>query len=178
MFQLLYDPLAEIRKCKRQQFGRILLYLLTAALFETVGLLFFAWRYIPEQLTPNLVVNGILLVLFGIIVCHLICAFFFALAMHVLDGKGGYYEGLAAIVLSSVAPAVMTFFGGALSFAPLGIFVALFLITFGYVLGLATLFRAGKELFELDYAGVAIGFLVTVIPLGVAVCIARLLAGM
>lgn len=178
MFQLLYDPLSEIRKCKRQQFGKILLYLLTASMFYTVGLLFFAWRYIPAKLTPTILANGLLLVLFGIITAVLVASFFFALAFHVLDGKGGYYEGLSMVVLAIVPEGVFTFFAGALTFAPLGIYVALLLLTYGWVLAFAIFFRSGKELFELDYAGVIAGSIAALVPIAFAVLLAYLLAGM
>jgi hypothetical protein len=146
------------------------MYLLTASLFETIGLLFVAWKYFSKWLAPDLVVNGIVGILFSLIAAHLVVAFFFSAAMHVLDGKGGYYEGLATLVLSMVAPAISLFFAGAALFMPFGIYVSALLLSYGYVLGTATLFRSGKELFELDYAGVLIGFLTTAIPLGLAVC--------
>ncbi|MBI4146393.1 hypothetical protein HY489_03590 [Candidatus Woesearchaeota archaeon] len=171
MFELLYDPVAEIKRIKRQSFAKVLLYLLAVSLFEAAGVLFFAWRFVPDKLTASFVVNGLLAFIFGSMALHLIIAFFFSVAMHVLDGKGGYYEGLAAVVLSSVAPAVTTFFAGVIAFAPVGGIIAVLLVTFGYILGFATLFRAGKELFELDYAGVLVGFLVTVLPLVVATCV-------
>lgn len=172
MFALLYDPVSEIKKAKKQSYARILMYLLTAALFETVGILFFAWWYFREFLTTNILVNGIVGVLFSLVALHLIVAFFFSISMHVLDGKGGYYEGLATLVLAMVAPAVATFFAGAALFLPFGVYVAAALLAFGYVLGAATLFRSGKELFELDYAGVLVGFLITFLPL----CFAYMMA--
>jgi len=175
MFALLYDPLSEIKKARKQSYAKIFLYLLTAALFETVGLLFIAWRYFPEFLTANTLVTGIFAFLFGCIIAHLVVAFFFGFAMHILDGKGGYYEALACLVLAMIAPAVSIFFAGALTYIPYGIYLALTLVTYGYVVGAATLFRAGKELFELDYAGVLIGFLITAIPMGIALGAALIL---
>lgn len=178
MFQLLYDPLSEIRKCKRQQFGKVLLYLLTASMFYTIGLLFFAWRYVPAKLTPTVIANGLLLVLFGLITAVLVASFFFALAFHVLDGKGGYYEGLSMVVLSIVPEGVFTFFAGALTFAPLGIYVALLLLAYGWVLAFAIFFRSGKELFELDYSGVIAGSIAALVPIVLAGLLAYLLVGM
>jgi len=175
MFALLYDPVSEIRKSKRQSYARILMYLLTASLFETVGVLFIAWRYFREVLTANTLVNGIIGLLFALIIAHLVVAFFFSVAMHVLDGKGGYYDGLATLVLAMVAPAIMLFFAGAILFVPFGVVVSSLLVAYGYVLGIVTLFRAGKELFELDYTGVLVGFLATAIPLGLSVCAIKLL---
>lgn len=166
MFKLLYDPVSEIKSAKKQSYAKILLYLLAASLFETIGLLFFAWRYFTKYFTQDILVYGIIGTLFTLIAIHFVVAFFFSLAMHVLDGKGGYYEGLTTVVLSMVAPAVAVFFAGAASF--LSPFVAAVLLIYGYIIGTATLFRSGKELFELDYAGVLIGFLITVIPLGLA----------
>ena len=112
-----------------------------------------------------MLVSGIIGTVFSLIAAHLIAAFFFSLAMHVLDGKGGYYEGLTALVLGMIAPATMMFFAGALTFIPFGIFFASLLMTYGYVLGVATLFRASKEFFELDYAGVLVGVLIVFIPM-------------
>lgn len=175
MFGLLYDPLGEIRKSKKQSYARVLMYLLTASLFETIGALFIAWRYFRDILTTNVLVNGIIGLLFSLIVAHLVVAFFFSVAMHVLDGKGGYYEGLATLVLAMVAPAVMLFFAGAVLFVPYGVIASALLLAYGYVLGIVTLFRAGKELFELDYVGVLIGFFATAIPLGFSVCLIKLL---
>ena len=170
MFKLLYDPVVEIRQIRKPSFAKLLLYLLTASLFETVGVLFFAWHYFSGALSQSVVVNGVCALLFGLIVVHLFVAFFFSVAMHVLDGRGGYYEGLAVVVLSMVAPAVMTFFAGAFTFIPLGKFVSVLLLIFGYVIGFSTFFRAGKDLFGLDYSGVLVGFLATVIPFALAVC--------
>lgn len=167
MFALLYDPLKEIKAAKKRGFAKMMVYLLAAALFETVGLLFVAWRYFRDLLTTNVLVNGIVLVLVSLILAHLFVAFFFSVAMHVLDGRGGYYEGLATLVLAFVAPAVSIFFAGALLFVPFGFHVALLVVAYGYILGAATLFRSAKELFGLDYAGVLLGFLVTFVPLGV-----------
>ncbi len=167
MFDLLHDPLNEIRKCKKQSYARILMFLVTASLFETIGLLFFGWRFFSHLMSTSFVVNGVVFVLFSLVFLHLFAALFFSVAMHVLDGKGGYYEGLTTLVLAFVAPAVAIFFGGALAFVPMGIYVSLLLISYGYVLGCATLFRSAKELFQLDYAGVLAGFLITTIPLGI-----------
>ncbi len=169
MFALLYDPVSEIRKFKKQSYTHILLYLLAAALFETIGILFFAWKYLNNLLTTSTVINGITGVLFALIAAHLVTAFFFALAMHVLDGKGGYYEALSTLVLGMVAPSVATFLSGAMIYLPLGTIISAALMAYGYIIGTATLFRAAKEYFELDYAGVLIGFLITAIPLGLAV---------
>ncbi len=161
MFGLLYDPIKEIMAAKEQNFVKILVYLVAASLFEGAGILFIAWRYLSQILQTNVLVEGVLIVLFTLIIAHLVIAFFFSLAMHILDGKGGYYEGLTTLVLAMVAPAVALFFGGALMYVPMGIFVSIPLIIYGYVVGAATLFRCAKELFEIDYAGVLVGFLIT-----------------
>jgi hypothetical protein len=147
------------------------MYLLTASLFATIGAFFFAWRY--AGLSQSFLVNGTLVFLFSLMVAILVFAFFFSLAMHVLDGRGGYYEGLCAIVMSLVAPAMMVFFGGALSFMPYGLGFAGLLASYGFVIGTATLFRASKELFELDYAGVLVGFLISLIPICVLCMVLR-----
>ncbi len=172
MFRLLYDPLAEIRKLRMQSFATVLLYLVAAALFETVGLLFFAVKIQTSfDFSAEALMLGVLGSFLFLVLVHLAVAFFFAVAMHVLDGKGGYYEALTALVLSFVAPAVGIFFGGALTFIPYCWIVSVVLIALGFVLGFATLFRASKELFQLDYSGVLIGFLITVIPLSLAVSV-------
>lgn len=169
MFALLFDPVSEIKKAKKQNYFRILLYLITAALFETAGLLFFGWRFFSTWLKSDIIAYGIIGILLAIIIAHLVVAFFFTVAMHVLDGRGGYYEGLATLVLAMVAPAITTFFAGAATFVPYGYGAAVVLLAYGYILGSATLFRSGKEMFELDYAGVLIGFLITALTLGLAV---------
>ncbi len=168
MFQLLYDPVSEIKKAKKQNYFHIFLYLIAAALFETAGLLFFGWRFFSNLLSTNTIAYGIVATFFFIVLTHLVVAFFFSVAMHVLDGKGGYYEGLATLVLAMVAPAITTFFAGAAIFLPYGTGIAAVLLAYGCILGTATLFRSGKELFELDYAGVLIGFLITALTLGLA----------
>lgn len=168
MFQLLYDPVSEIKSAKKQRYSRILLYLVAAALFETAGLFFFGWRFFSSWLKPDVLAYSIIGAFALLIVVHLVVAFFFTVAMHVLDGKGGYYEGLATLVLAMVAPAVTTFFAGAATFVPFGSGVAAALLAYGYILGTATLFRSGKEMFEIDYAGVLIGFLITALTLGLA----------
>ena len=170
MFQLLYDPVSEIKKAKKESYARILMYLIAASFFETTGLFFLIWRYFSDRLTTNLLVNGIIGTLFSLIELQLIVAFFFSMIMHVLDGKGGYYEGLASLVLSMVAPAMMTFFAGALVFLPYGAVFASLLFMYGYAVGASTLFRAGKEFFELDYAGVLAGVLILVFSLAAALC--------
>ncbi len=168
MFALLFDPVNEIRIVKKQSYAHIILYLIAAALFETAGLLFFGWRFFSTWLKPSVLAYGIVGAFFALILIHLVVAFFFSVAMHVLDGKGGYYEGLATLVLAMVAPAITTFFAGAATFVPYGSGAAAVLLAYGYILGTATLFRAGKELFEIDYAGVLIGFLITALTLGFA----------
>ena len=162
MFALLYDPLSEIRAVKRPSYSKVLLYLLTSVLFATVGVFFFLWRFL-EPTTAN-AVSYVLFFLFGSLGALLVTSFFLSVALHVLDGKGGFYEGLAMVVLSAVAPSVMVFFAGAAAFVPFGIVVSCLLLSFGCVLGAATFFRAGKELFELDYAGVFIGLLIASMP--------------
>lgn len=168
MFALLFDPVDEIKKAKTQSYAKILVYLLAAALFETAGLLFFTWQFLSSWMPPNMLSYSIVIGVLGFIVVHLAAAFFFTVAMHVLDGNGGYYEGLATLVLAMVAPAVTTFFAGALTFVPYGGGASAVLLAYGYILGFATFFRAGKEMFELDYAGVLIGFLITALTLGLA----------
>ncbi len=168
MFRLLYDPVSEIKKAKKQNYFHIFLYLVAAALFETAGLLFLGWRFFNVLLNTNTIAYGIVATFLSIIFIHLVVAFFFSVAMHVLDGKGGYYEGLTTLVLAMVAPAIATFFAGAAIFLPYGAGIAAVLFAYGYILGTATLFRSGKELFELDYAGVLIGFLITALTLGLA----------
>lgn len=175
MFKLLYDPVVVIKQAKKEGFPKILLTLFAASLFATAGLLFLGWRFMPLFINPNLIVLAIIATLLGCIVLHLVAAFFFALAMHVLDGTGGYYEGLAALVLSMVAPAVSIFFAGAISFLPYGTYVGLLLLAYGYTIGSATFFRAGKELFNVDYVAVLIGFLVTAFILGSAISMAFIL---
>ena len=88
-------------------------------------------------------------------------AFFLSVSLHVLDGRGGYYEGLATLVAGSVAPAILLFFAGALAFIPFGVIVSAMLLLYGVILGASTCVRSAKELFELDYAGVLIGILIT-----------------
>ncbi len=165
MFRLLYDPVSEIRHAKKQGYAKLLLYLVAVSLFATAGVLFLAARYFPSALTLNLLVSGIVGLLFGLIAAHIVVAFFFSFALHILDGKGGYYDGLTALVYAMVAPAIMLFFGGALTFIPFGPILFLFLLVYGVVLGTATLFRAAKEFFELDYAGVLSAVLITFVPL-------------
>lgn len=157
MFALLYDPLSEIKKCRSESFARILIYLLTASLFAACGLLFYGLRYASEVVSMSVLVASVVGFLFAFFLGVLFFALFFAMCLHVLDGKGGYYEGLCCLVLSFVPLAVCFFFGGALSFIPYGILASLLLFVYGFVLGAATLFRAGKELFGLDYAGVSVG---------------------
>lgn len=170
MFQLLIDPVTEIKKRRKQSYSTILLYLVAAALFETVGLLFFAMRFesFLPAFTPDMLMLAIVGTLIFLVAAHFVVALFFAIAMHVLDGKGGYYEALASLVLSFVAPAVAVFFSGALAFLPFGYFVSVFLLTLGYVMGLATLLRSAKEMFQISYAGVLSGCLITFIPLAFA----------
>jgi len=175
LFKLLYDPVAVIKETKTEGFPKILLVLIAASLFATAGLLFLSWRFMPFAVHQNLIVLGIVAVLFGCIISHLVAAFFFSLVMHVLDGQGGYFEGLATLVLSMVAPAVSLFFAGAISFLPYGLIIGLLLLTYGYSIGTATLFRAAKEFFGLDYTGVLIGFLITALVLSSAVSVAFIL---
>ena len=157
MFALLYDPLSEIKKCRDESYARILMYLLTASLFAACGLLFYGLNYASEIVSVSVLISSIVGFLFAFFFGVLFFALFLAMCLHVLDGKGGYYEGLCCLVLSFVPFAVCFFFGGALSFIPYGLLASLLLFVYGFVLGTATLFRAGKELFSLDYAGVSVG---------------------
>ncbi len=168
MFALLYDPVGEIRRAKTQNFFRIISFLIAASLFEAVGIFFISWRYVSHLMPAQALVSTSLVIFLALVVAHLVVALYFSIVMHVLDGKGGYYEGLATLVLAMVAPAVSLFFGGALTF--ISAWAAIPVVLYGYVLGAATLFRAGKELFELDYAGVLAGFLITFVTVGLAVC--------
>lgn len=175
MFALLFDPWSEIKAAKSPSYAKILLYLLTSALFWTVGILFFAWRYFSEYLHGTAVAVGIFGTLFAFMLGAAVLAFFFAVSYHVLDGKAGYYEALATVVLASVAPAVMWFFAGALSFVPYGIFASLLLLMYGHVLGAATGARAIKEYFKLSYAGVLVGALIAKLPVIFLVGVAAIL---
>lgn len=166
MFALLYDPLSEIRSAKKESYAKVLMYLLTSVLFAAVGFFFFLWRFFEP--TTDVAVKYVLCFLFGSLAAILAFSFFVSVALHVLDGKGGFYEGLAMVILSAVAPSVMVFFAGAVAFIPFGVIVSAFLLVYGCVLGAATFFRAGKELFELDYAGVFIGLLVAKMPFACA----------
>lgn len=170
MFALLYDPLSEIKKVRKESYARLLMYLLTASLFASCGMLFFGLNYAGDVISAGVLVNSIIGFIFAFFVGALFLAFFFSIALHVLDGKGGYYEGLSCVVLSFVAPAVMFFFAGALSFVPYGVIGSILLLTYGGVLSMVTLFRAGKELFSLDYAGVFVGVLACDLSLILTVC--------
>lgn len=162
MFALLYDPLSEIRAAKKESYAKILMYLLSSVLFAAVGFFFFLWRFLEPS--TDVAVKYVLCFLFGSLAAVLVYSFFVSVALHVLDGKGGFYEGLSMAVLSLVAPSVMMFFSGAVAFIPFGLPVSAFLLMYGCVLGVATFFRAGKELFELDYAGVFVGLFAAELP--------------
>lgn len=164
MLELLYDPLVEIQRVKRQSYSRIFLYLLASSLFASCGILFGWMKY--SQSSDMLYYAPV--ILFGLVAVFLLFAFFLSVALHVLDGKGGYYEGLSMTVLGVIAPSVAMFFSGALLFIPYGLYLAAVVAAYGFVLGTATFFRAGKELFNLDYAGVFIGWFAAEFPFWIA----------
>ncbi|PIN74571.1 hypothetical protein COV18_06790 [Candidatus Woesearchaeota archaeon CG10_big_fil_rev_8_21_14_0_10_37_12] len=151
MFKLLSDPVKEIKSVKRAGYAKIILYLLAAALFKTLGLFFVGLNLFPQYLVGSWLVP---IVLFTFIIALPILAFFFAICMDILGGKGGYYEALATLTLSVVAPSIAMFFAGALLFIPYGSAVSALLLAAGYSIGVATFFRASKELFELNYTAI------------------------
>ena len=152
MLRLLYDPVAEIKSFKKEGIAKALLYLLASSLMLCAGLLLFSFKFklIPDNLLIYAIVGG----LFGIIALYLVFAFFFSVAMHVLDGNGGFYEGLAATVLALAAPSVAALLAGAIAFIPFGIYLSVLLMMYGIVLSTAVFLRAGKELYNADYFAV------------------------
>jgi len=164
MFRLLFDPLSEIKAASEESYAKLLLYVLASAMFLTVGVLFFAWRFFSSIFSTSALTVGVFGTLTAALLFPFVMAFFFAVVYHVLDGKGGYYEALAATVLAMVAPSVAWFFAGALSFLPYGLAGSLLLLSYGYVLSGATGARAFKEYFKLDYAGVFLGAIIAKMP--------------
>ncbi len=164
MLELLYDPLIEIQRVKRQSYSRVFLYLLASSLFASCGILFGWMKYTNSA--DMLYYAPV--ILFAMLAVFIVFAFFLSVALHVLDGKGGYYEGLSMTVLGVIAPSIAMFFGGALLFIPYGWFFASVVAAYGFVLGTATFFRAGKELFNLEYAGVFIGWFIAELPWWIA----------
>lgn len=150
MFELLYDPIKQIKYAdKHPSFSRVLLMLVASSLFFTAGVLFFCFRFASLQEFIVLILFG---ALFGFLAFMLICAFFLSLALHVLGGKGGYYEGLTSYTLGMVAISVMLFFAGALSFIPfIGLPIAGILLMYGFVIGFSITLRCTKELFGVGY---------------------------
>jgi hypothetical protein len=169
MLRLLYDPVAEIKSFKRESVFRALIYLIASSLMFSAGLLLFSTKLklIPEEFLIYAIVGS----LFGIIGLFLVFAFFFSVAMHVLDGKGGFYEGLATTVLSVSPIATAVMLAGAISFIPYGLFISILVLIYGIVLGSAVFFRAGKELFSLDYFAVFVGVFITKFPILLACCL-------
>jgi hypothetical protein len=169
MLRLLYDPVVEIKSFKKESIFKSLIYLIASSLMFSAGLLLFSTKLklIPEAFLIYAIVGS----LFGIIGLFLVFAFFFSVAMHVLDGKGGFYEGLATTVLSVSPIATAAMLAGAISFIPYGIFLSILVMIYGVVLGSAVFFRAGKELFNLDYFAVFVGVLITKLPLLLACCL-------
>lgn len=167
MFALLYDPLREIRAIRKEGYGKLFLYLLAGSLFTSVGGLFLAWRFI-ENITSEQLFFGLFAALFGTMLFVLLQSFFFAVSFHILDGKAGYYDAFAALVLSLVAPAIGLFAFGVSVFLPYGVIYGSLLLGYGCVIGCATLARSVKEYFDLDYAGVLVGALIVKLPLIIA----------
>lgn len=169
MFRLLYDPVVEIKSFKKESVFKALIYLIASSLMLSAGLLLFSTKLklIPEEFLIYAVVGG----LFGVIGLFLVFAFFFSVAMHVLDGNGGFYEGLATIVLSISPIATAAMFAGAISFIPYGIFLSILVLIYGIVLGSAVFFRAGKELYGVEYFAVFVGVFITKLPMILAVCL-------
>lgn len=173
MLRLLYDPVVEIKSFKREGIAKSLLYLLASSLMFCVGILLFSTKFnvIPEKFLVYSIVGG----LFGVLSFLLIFAFFFSVAMHVLDGSGGFYEGLATTVLSVSPVSLAVMLSGAIAFIPFGIYFSVLLLIYGAVLGSAVFFRAGKELYGVEYFAVFVGVLITKLPMFLAVLVFILL---
>lgn len=88
-----------------------------------------------------------LLVFFG----AMFIAYVLQLITNTLGGRGAYKDGMAAVAYALAAPAVGFFAASLLLFIPLvGFFFAVFVVALTLALGIATLYRAVKELFRVD----------------------------
>lgn len=173
MLRLLYDPVVEIKSFKKEGVAKSLLYLLASSLMFSAGLLLFSTKFgfVPDSLLVYAIVGS----LFGVISVFLLFSFFFSVAMHVLDGNGGFYEGLASTVLSISPVATAVLLAGAIAFIPYGVFLSALLLVYGMVLGGAVFFRAGKELYGVEYFAVFVGLVFTKLPIIIAGFLAFLL---
>ena len=165
MFELLYDPISEIKRAKKHGYLRLLLYLLTCSLFLMLGFLFLGWALYSNTFQAATFASIVLGGLFAIIVAPFVLAFFFSIVLHVLGSKSVYYESLTAFVLSMIFPAVFLFFAGSISFFPKLKIISALLISYGSILGIATFFRAAKEYSDLPYVDISIAVLVVLVPL-------------
>jgi hypothetical protein len=160
MKQLLTDPVIAINLAKRMRNYN-----------ELIALLIIEWLLVGIGLAVSLRTFGItatssaaiLLTLAGILIT-LFFGLLIQIVFHILGGKGTYWTGLTSAVYAKFPLAFGFFLGSVLFTVPFfGAALGAILIVVMAVISISTLYRALKELFQVEVitAWIGVGILVT-----------------
>lgn len=174
--QLLSSPSNAIANAKRQK-----------ALVNSIGILVADWVLVGIAIAALLMGGASKLPLVGgvvglaggavavaVAVLGFLCSLFVAwptfVALNLLGGKGGYFEGLTPIAYALFVPAVGLLAASLLSFIPvIGGIAAFVVIALAVAIGLATYLRGLSELFGVNLLTALIGAAIIHIALMAAI---------
>lgn len=162
-------------KAKKKGMNHAIKLMLSASLVITLALSILAIKMMPVTnvivLLASVLTIFILAVLSITLVSLAVC-----LSASTLGGKGGYYEGLFSVSLSSLILSVGIFLSVLLLFVPYGMAVAIVIMVPIAAVGFAALYRSIKEMFRTDMITAFVTVSVSMLAIIVAVILVSFLS--
>ncbi len=145
---ILKSPVSAIEKSRKESMGYAVKVMLVASLIFAAAAGVFAAKLLPAA---NIILFASIFAVFILAVMSItLIALAVEMAAVILGGKGGYYEGLASVSLSSFVFSIGTLIASLLLLIPFGIAVAVVILVPTFAVSIAVLYRAIKELFRTD----------------------------
>jgi len=170
VLKVISEPVKVITSFKKINPGRIFGYLLLATLIQTVALGILGWRFSEGN-------SSFLMSLIGYFILGFIATLFIAyllkISVNTLGGSGQYYNGLTALTLGMIAPAIGFLLFSLLALIPsVGLFLGAIVMAIAIILGITTELRAIKEMFRVDMFTAFIGLVIACAGLLLAIYLA------
>ncbi len=171
----LKNPVAAITKAKKKGISHAIKLMLSASLVITLALLILAIRMVPVTNVIVLLASVLTIFIFAVLSITLI-SLAVCLSATTLGGRGGYYEGLFSVSLSSLIMSVGILLAAMLLFVPYGMAVAIVIMMPITAVGFAVLYRSIKEMFRTDMITAFVTVSVSMLAIIVAVILVSFLS--
>lgn len=147
---ILKSPVSAIEKSRKKSMGYAIKVMLMASLVFAASAGVFALKLLSAANIIIILFTSVFAVFVFAVVSITLIALAVEMAASILGGKGGYYEGLASVSLSSFIFSIGTLIASLLLLVPFGMVVALVILVPTFAVSIAVLYRAIKELFRTD----------------------------